>query len=83
MAKKFDLVVKVGERDGKPIWKNCGAMMENDRGPYIIMDATFNPAGAQQKNGSVFISLFEPRSKNEPLFPDAPTDNYANDEVPF
>jgi hypothetical protein len=68
MAKKYDLVVKVGEyTDGqgqtKGRFKNIGAMMENDKGPYILLDRTFNPAGVggNESRESIIVSLYEPR----------------------
>jgi hypothetical protein len=63
--KKYDLVVKVGEyqKDGqtKARNKNIGVVMENDKGMYIIMDRTFNPAGVPNPDNkeSVFVSMYE------------------------
>jgi hypothetical protein len=68
MGKKFDLVVKVGEYiDGqgqtKGRFKNVGVMMEGDKGPYILLDRTFNPAGVGGNEGreSIIVSLYEPK----------------------
>lgn len=68
MAKKYDLVVKVGEyTDGqgqtKGRFKNIGVMMEGDNGPYLLLDRTFNPAGVGGNEGreSIIVSLYEPR----------------------
>jgi hypothetical protein len=68
MAKKYDLVVKVGEytdRDGqtKGRFKNVGVMMDGDKGPYILLDRTFNPAGVGGNDGreSIIVSLYEPK----------------------
>ena len=68
MAKKFDLVVKVGEYTDnqgqtKGRFKNVGVMMESDKGPYILLDRTFNPAGVGGNDGreSIILSLYEPR----------------------
>ena len=68
MGKKFDLVVKVGEyTDGqgqtKGRFKNVGVMMEGDKGPYILLDRTFNPAGVGGNEGreSIIVSLYEPK----------------------
>jgi len=68
MAKKYDLVVKVGEytdRDGqtKGRFKNVGVVMEGDKGPYILLDRTFNPAGVSGNEGreSIIVSMYEPR----------------------
>ena len=68
MAKKYDLVVKVGEyTDGqgqtKGRFKNVGVMMEGQNGPYILLDRTFNPAGVGGNDGreSIILSMYEPR----------------------
>jgi hypothetical protein len=68
MAKKFDLVVKVGEYTDnqgqtKGRFKNVGVMMEGDKGPYILLDRTFNPAGVGGNDGreSIILSLYEPK----------------------
>jgi hypothetical protein len=70
MAKKYDLAVKVGayEKNGetKNRYQNVGAVIEGDRGPYILLDRHFNPAGiANPDNRSnVIISMFEPRDNS-------------------
>jgi len=73
MGKKFDLVVKVGEyTDGqgqtKGRFKNVGVMMEGDKGPYILLDRTFNPAGVGGNEGreSIIVSLYEPKEGGQP-----------------
>lgn len=64
--KTHDLVAKVGERDGKAIWKNVGVLMEGDKGPYVLLDKTFNPAGVPSQDGktSIILSAFEPKEKD-------------------
>jgi hypothetical protein len=70
MAKKYDLAVKVGtyEKNGetKNRYQNVGAVIEGERGPYILLDRHFNPAGiANPDNRSnVIISMFEPRDNS-------------------
>jgi hypothetical protein len=68
MGKKYDLVVKTGEyTDGqgqtKGRFKNVGVMMDGDKGPYILLDRTFNPAGVGGNEGreSIIVSLYEPK----------------------
>lgn len=68
-TKTHDLVVKVGEytnRNGetKARYKNIGAVLRNDKGSFIMMDRTFNPAGINSDRESIMISMFEPRSEN-------------------
>lgn len=72
MAKKYDLVVKVGEYTDnqgqtKGRFKNVGVMMDGDKGPYILLDRTFNPAGVGGNDGreSIIISLYEPKQDGQ------------------
>jgi len=69
MAKKYDLVVSVGEyRDSqgntKKRWKNIGAVMSGKEGNhYILLDRTFNPAGVVDPEGrdQLLISCMAPK----------------------
>jgi hypothetical protein len=95
MAKKYDLVVKVGEyTDGqgqtKGRFKNVGVMMEGDKGPYILLDRTFNPAGVGGNDGreSIIVSLYEPKDGAGQQAPAAKSGGYKSrdldgDDVPF
>ena len=97
MAKKYDLVVKVGEyTDGqgqtKGRFKNVGVMMEGDNGPYLLLDRTFNPAGVGGNEGreSIIVSLYEPRQDGagQQQAPAAKSGGYRardldGDDVPF
>lgn len=76
MGKKFDLAVKIGEKsDGKAVWKTIGVVMEGDKGPYMLLDKTFNPAGIHGDNrSSILVSMFEPKPKN---------DQPGSDQIPF
>jgi hypothetical protein len=67
MAKKYDIVAKVGEKDGKAQWKNVGAVMTGDKGPYIILDRSFNPAGLPNPDdrSNILLSLFEPKQQGQ------------------
>jgi len=78
MAKKYDLAVKVGtyEKDGetKNRYQNVGVVMEGERGPYILLERWFNPAGVPNPDdrSNVIVSMFEPRGRDE-----------FSDKVPF
>lgn len=70
--KTHDLVVKVGEyttRDGetKARYENIGALMQGDKGPYVMLKRTFNPAGVSVDPGrdSILVSAFEPRNDGQ------------------
>lgn len=74
MSKRmYDIVVKTGEKpDGKAIWKTVGVMMEGDKGPFLLLDRTFNPAGVPPKtptDSSIFCSLFEPSNEKAAAAP--------------
>lgn len=71
MARKtHDIVAKVGEytdRQGqtKPSYKNVGALMQGDNGPFLMLERTFNPAGMPiDGRGNVILSCFEPRQQD-------------------
>lgn len=79
MKKVYDLAVKVGSytnKDGqeKGRYQNVGAVMESDKGRFILLEKTFNPAGIQDGKGSVLIHMFEPKQA---------TTNNNNDDFPF
>ena len=69
MKKIYDLVVKVGsyQKDGqeKGRYENVGSLMENDKGKFIFLKKTFNPAGLNTDDReSIIVSMFEPKSRN-------------------
>jgi len=97
MGKKYDLVVKVGEYTDnqgqtKGRFKNVGVMMEGDKGPYILLDRTFNPAGVGGNDGreSIIVSLYEPKQEGGQQAHSAakanayqPAARELDDDVPF
>ena len=94
MPKKYDVVAKNGEytdKSGavKSRWLNVGSIMENDKGLYMIMNRTFNPAGLpnpENKEGC-FLSLFPAKeSQNRQAEynqaqPAQPAQNFAPEEL--
>ena len=70
--KTHDLSVKVGSyRDNqgneKARYKTIGALMMGDKGPYLVLDRTFNPAGVpvEDSRDQIIVSCFEPRARDE------------------
>ena len=69
--KTHDIVAKVGEytdRQGntKPRYKNVGALMQGDNGPFIMIDRTFNIAGLPNDGrDNALLSCFEPRDDQQ------------------
>ncbi len=93
MTKKLgNLVVKTGEytKDGvtKNRYENCGVLWENEKGMYITLKSTFNPAGAPRKDGSdsIMVSVF-PDREDKPQSGDKPqattTSAFVDDDMPF
>jgi len=68
-------------------------MMEGDKGPYILLDRTFNPAGVGGNDGreSIIVSLYEPKDGGgQSSHSSAKADGYQpkardldGDDVPF
>lgn len=73
VTKTHNLAVKTGEYevDGetKGRYMHVGALMEGKDGPFILLNAMFNPAGIAAINNdgrdTIIISCFEPREKEE------------------
>lgn len=70
MPKLKDVAVVVGTylKDGKETfkWKTVGALIENHGKQYIMLDRSFNPAGAYVEPGregsdQCVMSLFDPK----------------------
>ena len=92
MTKKYDLAVKVGEYtnsqgEKKNRYMNVGAVMQGDKGPYLLLDRTFNPAGVPGNEGksSVLISCFAPDGKRADKADthSRPADAGFEDDIPF
>lgn len=71
MAKLYDAVVTTGtylsNGETKYVTRNVGAVIETKNGLSLVMDASFNPAGARRtEDGKVWITLFEPREEDAP-----------------
>ena len=78
MKKVFELAVKVGsyQKDGetKNSYENVGAIMEGDKGQFMFLKRSFNPAGIDAEGKeSIIISMFAPKEK---------TGNAQNDSSP-
>ena len=85
--KKYDLAVKTGsytDRDGneKGRYENIGAMMEGDKGPFLMLKRTFNPAGVNTDRDSILVSMFEPKER-ERQEPARGSHGEIEDEIPF
>lgn len=80
--KLYDLAVvtrkyqtQTGEE--KTVWFNVGAVIQGDKGPYLMMKAHFNPAGIERKAGSesIVISMFKPKPKDNRQYQQDVTSN--------
>ena len=69
--KVADLAVKTGEyqKDGemKGRYENVGSLMQGDKGHFLILKRTFNPAGVPNPDDkdSVIVSCFEQQNNNQ------------------
>lgn len=83
-SKKYDVVAKTGtytDKDGneKQNWLRVGSVLENDKGPFLVLEPWFNPAGID----SNVLSLFEPKQKRGGDQTTASASNDLEDEIPF
>ena len=55
------------ERDGqtKNKYQSVGVVMEGEKGPFIFLNKTFNPAGIQDGKESVIISMLSETKNTE------------------
>lgn len=93
MKKVKDLAVVTGTytKDGqtKNKYKTVGAMVENDKGQFLFLDRSFNPAGVPFKEGSesIIISLFDPRpaapTAHETAKANADQPQQPDEDIPF
>ena len=66
-----DLAVKTGEyqKDGemKGRYENIGSLMQGDKGHFLILKRTFNPAGVPnpEDKDSIIVSCFEQQSNGQ------------------
>lgn len=86
MSKVYDLKVAVGtyEKNGetKKNYENVGVVMKSEKGMYILLNRTFNPAGVPGEGSKIIISMFEPREK-EMSQDFSPMPPKFRDEIPF
>jgi hypothetical protein len=93
MAQKiYDLVVVIGsylDRQGnqKKEYRTIGAVFQNERGMYAMLDKTFNPLGVTSEGSSIFLNFFEPKNRQAPQGNKAPVSNQPaadfDDEIPW
>lgn len=70
MTKKlYDICASIGKLNdhngnSKNRYINVGAVLLGEHGPFITLNAHFNPAGIQRKedSSSIVLSLFKPKS---------------------
>lgn len=59
--KTHDLVVKTGEYEQngetKARWQNVGAVINTEKGPMLLLEKWFNPAGVVDSTGSDSILI--------------------------
>ena len=90
MAKKYDVVAKVGEYQDqsgqtKPRWQNVGAVITTENGHALLLNKTFNPAGlAESDRESIMLNLFEPQPRQaQAPQQSAPSADDFDEDLPF
>jgi hypothetical protein len=70
--KLYDVAIPLGtyeDRNGveKVRWQNVGAVLEGDKGAYLLLDRWFNPAGMPnpENRTSVVLTLFDASKKTQ------------------
>jgi hypothetical protein len=89
--KNIVAVVGTYTKDGqeKKIYRTVGKLMQGDKGPYIRLDACFNPAGVPRKDGSdsIVLGIYEQKDGNTDEKATAPSTPKAaagmDDDIPF
>lgn len=68
-TKKYDVAVKTGtylDKQGveKGSYENIGTVLEGEKGPFMVLRRTFNPAGLPNplNKDSIILSFFEPKT---------------------
>jgi hypothetical protein len=93
VSKKYDIVAKVGtyktkQGEDKAIWRTVGAVVEGDKGPFIVIDRAFNPAALPDAkgDGKAYLSLFVPEAKGTKIAGDDDVPRRSadpDDRIPF
>lgn len=89
--RKYDVVARVGKytaEDGteKTRFQRVGAVLEGDRGPYLLIERWFNPVGASEDGKPCFLGLYPPGERDQQ--PEGggggmPTTDVTESDVPF
>ena len=84
---KYNVVARVGEyeKNGetKARWQNVGVVMETDKGPILLLEPWFNPAGVPRDGDKVLLSLFPPNERDQGSRPAGKAQEGPDDDVPF
>jgi hypothetical protein len=69
--KRYDIVAKVGEYTNnqgvqKPRWQNVGAVIDGDKGPFMVLEPWIDLAGLPREQGKgVLLNLFDPNQNQQ------------------
>lgn len=82
------LVISGYKKDGDPVWKKIGVVMEKNGKQFMLLDRCFNPAGIPSDNDqAIMITLAPPeyveRAKNERTVQSTKQDSWEDDDIPF
>ena len=66
----------------KARWVDVGSVLKNDKGPFLMINKHFNPAGIETRPGSdaVMVSIFE---VDDTPKPQPAGDDFGDQQIPF
>lgn len=94
-TKLYDLAIKVGEYDKggetKGRYKNIGTVMQGEKGPYMLLDATMISPNLfmlvnKERRDSVIVSMFDGNkdgASSKPQSAEGSKSAEFNDDIPF
>lgn len=76
-SKLYDVVAVTGKYqtqngEEKSRFQRVGAMIEGDRGPYLVLESWFSPAGVAEPGKACFLQLYTPNNQADPAAPEGP-----------
>lgn len=78
------LVISGYKKDGDPVWKKVGVVMEKNGKQFMLLDRCFNPAGIPSDNDQAIMITLAPPEYVEKAKPktDYSSQEY-DDDIPF
>lgn len=78
------LVISGYKKDGDPVWKKIGVVMEKNGKQFMLLDRCFNPAGVPSDNDqAIMIILAPPEYQEKPKPKTEYRSSEYDDDIPF